>query len=109
MLLGPAAYWPAKPPSPEGRAGGVWHRVAALVDRAPRTVWAVSLAGLLACAAFAPTLTSRGVPLDTLVVRSLLVPALALDLGRVAWWPGVAGRAAAKTGADGARGSGPRS
>ncbi|WP_460446923.1 MMPL family transporter [Angustibacter aerolatus] len=29
-----------------------------------------------------------GVLLDTLVVRSLLVPALAHDLGRAAWWPG---------------------
>ncbi|MFP3712554.1 MMPL family transporter [Puerhibacterium sp. TATVAM-FAB25] len=29
-----------------------------------------------------------GVLLDTLVVRSLLVPALAHDLGRVVWWPG---------------------
>lgn len=29
-----------------------------------------------------------GVLLDTLVVRSLLVPALARDLGAVAWWPG---------------------
>ena len=28
-----------------------------------------------------------GVILDTLVVRSLLVPALALDLGRHMWWP----------------------
>ncbi|WP_159794890.1 MMPL family transporter [Puerhibacterium puerhi] len=28
-----------------------------------------------------------GVLLDTLVVRSLLVPALAHDLGRAAWWP----------------------
>lgn len=28
-----------------------------------------------------------GVLLDTLVVRSLLVPALAYDLGRVIWWP----------------------
>jgi RND superfamily putative drug exporter len=28
-----------------------------------------------------------GVLLDTLVVRSLLVPALAMDLGRWAWWP----------------------
>ncbi|MGW1958084.1 MMPL family transporter [Streptomyces sp. NPDC001920] len=71
VLLGPAAYWPAKPPSAEGRAGGsgVWRRVAALVDRAPRTVWAVSLAGLLACAAFAPTLTPRGVPLDETFVN----------------------------------------
>jgi RND superfamily putative drug exporter len=29
-----------------------------------------------------------GVLLDTLVVRSLLVPALAVDLGRITWWPG---------------------
>jgi RND superfamily putative drug exporter len=29
-----------------------------------------------------------GVLLDTLVVRSLLVPALVRDLGAVAWWPG---------------------
>ena len=28
-----------------------------------------------------------GVLLDTLLVRSLLVPALAYDLGRVVWWP----------------------
>ena len=28
-----------------------------------------------------------GVLLDTLLVRSLLVPALAYDLGRVIWWP----------------------
>jgi RND superfamily putative drug exporter len=29
-----------------------------------------------------------GVLLDALVVRSLLVPALTVDLGRVVWWPG---------------------
>jgi RND superfamily putative drug exporter len=29
-----------------------------------------------------------GVLLDTFIVRSLLVPALALDVGRVIWWPG---------------------
>lgn len=28
-----------------------------------------------------------GVLLDTLIVRSLLVPALSLDLGRATWWP----------------------
>lgn len=28
-----------------------------------------------------------GVLMDTLIVRSILVPALALDLGRVLWWP----------------------
>ena len=33
-----------------------------------------------------------GVLLDTLVVRSLLVPALAADVGRRMWWPGPAAR-----------------
>ncbi|MBT2415087.1 MMPL family transporter [Streptomyces sp. ISL-12] len=63
VLLGRAAYWPVRPrPAEEKR--GVWHRVADLVDRAPRKVWAVSLVCLLAAAAFAPALDSKGVPLD---------------------------------------------
>lgn len=33
-------------------------------------------------------LVAVGVVLDTVVVRSLLVPTLALDLGRWTWWPG---------------------
>src|SRR6185369_5961319 len=43
-----------------------------------------------------------GVLLDTLVVRSLLVPALALDTGRRFWWPGRLARQAAtgSTGVD---------
>jgi RND superfamily putative drug exporter len=36
-----------------------------------------------------------GVLLDTLVVRSLLVPALAYDLGRRIWWPSALSRAGA--------------
>ena len=32
-------------------------------------------------------LVAFGVLLDTLVVRSVLVPALALDIGRGIWWP----------------------
>jgi RND superfamily putative drug exporter len=35
-----------------------------------------------------------GVLLDTFIVRSLLVPALALDVGRVIWWPGPLARGA---------------
>ncbi len=33
-----------------------------------------------------------GVLLDTLVVRSLLVPALVRDIGRTSWWPGALSR-----------------
>jgi RND superfamily putative drug exporter len=33
-------------------------------------------------------LVAVGVLLDTFVVRSLLVPALVLDIGRRSWWPG---------------------
>ncbi|MFJ9624867.1 MMPL family transporter [Streptomyces sp. NPDC101181] len=71
VLLGRKAYWPAKPRTAEDKAGGhgVWSRVASLVDRAPRKVWAVTLAALVACAAFAPTLTSKGVPLDEIFVN----------------------------------------
>lgn len=40
-------------------------------------------------------LVAFGVLLDTLVVRSLLVPALTVDIGRRVWWPSKLGRAAA--------------
>jgi RND superfamily putative drug exporter len=33
-----------------------------------------------------------GVLLDTLIVRSLLVPALSLDIGKAMWWPARLGR-----------------
>ncbi|GAQ65706.1 MMPL family transporter [Streptomyces scabiei] len=72
VALGRAAYWPARPGGPSdapGRGEGVWRRVADLVDRAPRRVWALTLALLLAGAAFAPTLTSKGVPLDETFVN----------------------------------------
>ncbi|UZI27155.1 MMPL family transporter [Streptomyces sp. VB1] len=72
VLLGRKAYWPAKPrPADDKVSGGhgIWHKVAALVDRAPRKVWAITLAALITCAAFAPTLTSKGVPLDEIFVN----------------------------------------
>ncbi|MGW7570452.1 MMPL family transporter [Streptomyces tendae] len=71
VLLGRVAYWPAKPVRTGDPEAGhrLWHRVAALVDRAPRRIWALSLAALLACAAFAPTLSSKGVPLDEIFVN----------------------------------------
>lgn len=55
----------------------------------------VVLAATFAVLATLPVLTiaqlgftvALGVLLDTFVVRSVLVPALALDLGRWMWWP----------------------
>jgi RND superfamily putative drug exporter len=45
-----------------------------------------------------------GVLLDTLVVRSLLVPALVHDVGRRAWWPSALGREDRAPGASGGPG-----
>ncbi|MEU0433919.1 MMPL family transporter [Streptomyces sp. NPDC006290] len=119
VLLGRAAYWPAKPRpaaavhtgdartgvvrtgavrTGDARTGdartssGIWNRVADLVDRAPRKVWAIALAGLLACAAFAPTLTAKGVPLDELFVNDAPSVAAQQTLGR--HFPGGSGNPA---------------
>ncbi|MFD7612439.1 MMPL family transporter [Streptomyces sp. NPDC059828] len=84
LLTGRAAYWPAGPQAPGSADGshGIWRRVAALVDRAPRKVWAATLAALLACAAFAPSLNSRGVPLDEIFVNDAPSVAAQANLGR---------------------------
>ncbi|MFJ6838457.1 MMPL family transporter [Streptomyces sp. NPDC091209] len=99
VLLGRAAYWPARPrPAGDPRSGGartssgIWNRVADLVDRAPRKVWAIALAGLLACAAFAPTLTAKGVPLNELFVNDAPSVAAQETLGR--HFPGGSGNPA---------------
>lgn len=47
-----------------------------------------------------PSSWAYGVLLDTLVVRSLLVPALVRDIGERAWWPGRAGPGEAAQQAD---------
>ncbi|OEU90245.1 hypothetical protein DB35_02865 [Streptomyces abyssalis] len=86
LLVGRAAYWPARPkptaePAPGANGGesgdaagaapakGVWSRVAALVDRMPRRIWASTLVALIACAAFSPQLNSKGVPADEIFVK----------------------------------------
>ncbi|MFB6679303.1 MMPL family transporter [Streptomyces sp. NPDC056390] len=71
VLLGNAAYWPARPRPTEAAGGGhgVWRRIAHVVEKAPRKIWAIALGGLLVCAAFAPTLSSKGVPLDEIFVN----------------------------------------
>ncbi|CAL9665520.1 MMPL family transporter [Streptomyces sp. enrichment culture] len=94
VLLGRAAYWPARPVRAGDPEAGhrLWHRVAALVDRAPRRIWAISLAALLACAAFAPTLTSRGVPLDEIFVND--TPSVAAQQTLARHFPGGSGNPA---------------
>ncbi|MFI1285273.1 MMPL family transporter [Streptomyces sp. NPDC020858] len=79
VLLGRAAFWPARPKPTAGATDGatdatsgghaVWRRVAALVDRSPRRVWvsATLLLALLAC--FSPLLSPKGVPLDEIFVN----------------------------------------
>jgi RND superfamily putative drug exporter len=71
VLLGKAAYWPAKPRRVDnGTEGhGIWTRVASKVDRAPRRIWVTTTLVLAALAAFSPALSSKGVPLDEIFVN----------------------------------------
>ncbi|AZM51595.1 hypothetical protein DMA15_02520 [Streptomyces sp. WAC 01529] len=72
VLLGRTAYWPARPqPAAAGRSERreVWQRVAAVVDRRPRRIWAATLVALAACAAFSPLLKAQGVPLDEIFIN----------------------------------------
>ncbi|SCK15037.1 MMPL family transporter [Streptomyces sp. WMMB 322] len=96
VLVGRAAYWPAKPrhatgpdAGEEGGAGrdgenagaggdadvaaghSVWARIAARVDRMPRRIWASTLVALVACAAFSPQLNAQGVPVDETFVKDV--------------------------------------
>ncbi|MCS0634751.1 MMPL family transporter [Streptomyces sp. LP05-1] len=100
-LLGRAAFWPARPGTggtdrvngedgedgedgEEDSAGrGVlWQRVAGLVDRRPRRVWALTAAALAVCAAFLPALNARGIPLDELFTGDAPSVAAERTLGR---------------------------
>ncbi|MQY07993.1 MMPL family transporter [Actinomadura macrotermitis] len=64
VLLGRFAYWPVhlRTAGPGDAAGsGVWRRVAALIARHPRRVWAVTAVVLVACALPLPTLKAGGI------------------------------------------------
>ncbi|MFJ1706370.1 MMPL family transporter [Kitasatospora sp. NPDC088346] len=93
VLCGRAAYWPARPPA-DGSAPvhGIWRRVAALVGRRPRAVWATSLAVLAACAAFAPLLDAQGVPQTELFTKPQ--PSVAAQRTLSAHFPGGSGNPA---------------
>lgn len=93
-LLGRAAYWPAKPKPSDATAEGhgVWRRVAAVVDRAPRKVWVSTALVLTAFAAFSPALSSKGVPLDEIFVNDAPSVAAQETLGK--HFPGGSGNPA---------------
>ncbi|MFG2974420.1 MMPL family transporter [Streptomyces sp. NPDC048331] len=93
-LVGRAAFWPATPKPADATAEGhrIWRRVAGLIDRAPRRVWVSTTLLMLVLAAFAPTLSSRGVPLDEIFVKDAPSVAAQETLGR--HFPGGSGQPA---------------
>ncbi|OKK21956.1 hypothetical protein AMK16_01535 [Streptomyces sp. CB00455] len=92
-LLGRTAFWPAAPkPADPAQDRGVWHRVAALIDRAPRRVWVSTSLLLLVLAGFSPALSSTGVPLDEIFVNDAPSVSAQQTLGR--HFPGGSGQPA---------------
>ncbi|MFE1324989.1 MMPL family transporter [Streptomyces sp. NPDC058741] len=93
-LLGRTAYWPSKPKAPENSAqgSGVWRRVAATVDGRPRRTWVVTALILAVFAAFSPSLSSKGVPLDEIFVNDAPSVAAQATLGE--HFPGGSGNPA---------------
>ncbi|MFF9755223.1 MMPL family transporter [Streptomyces sp. NPDC014344] len=93
-LLGRSAYWPAKPKASDATVEGhsVWRRVAATVDRKPRRVWAVTVLVLAVFAAFSPSLSAKGTPLDEIFVNDAPSVAAQKTLGE--HFPGGSGNPA---------------
>ncbi|MET9389776.1 MMPL family transporter [Streptomyces sp. NPDC006624] len=93
-LLGRTAYWPSKPKAPEDSAqgSGVWRRVAATVDGRPRRTWVLTALILAVFAAFSPSLSSKGVPLDEIFVNDAPSVAAQATLGE--HFPGGSGNPA---------------
>ena len=93
-LLGRTAYWPSRPKPPEesGEGTGVWRRVARTVNGRPRRTWAVTALVLAVFAAFSPSLSSKGVPLDEIFVNE--APSVAAQTTLGAHFPGGSGNPA---------------
>jgi len=77
LLFGRRIFWPIIPrvdhvyaEDSVGRRG-IWGRVAGMVGRHPRRTWVLTLVGLLACAAFAPTLKAGGVTQSQLFLNKV--------------------------------------
>jgi len=77
LLFGRRIFWPVVPRVDHRHAQdamgrrGVWGRVAAVVGRHPRRTWVLTLAALLACAAFAPTLKADGITQSQLFLNKV--------------------------------------
>ncbi|MFJ3205624.1 MMPL family transporter [Streptomyces sp. NPDC086989] len=93
-LLGRLAFWPATPKPAEATAEGhrLWRRIAGLIDRGPRRIWVSTTLLMLILAAFAPGLSSHGVPLDEIFVKDAPSVAAQETLGR--HFPGGSGQPA---------------
>ena len=93
-LLCRTAYWPSRPKPPEesGEGTGVWRRVARTVNGRPRRTWAVTALVLAVFAAFSPSLSSKGVPLDEIFVND--APSVAAQTTLGAHFPGGSGNPA---------------
>ncbi|MGW7469207.1 MMPL family transporter, partial [Streptomyces xantholiticus] len=93
-LLGRSAYWPSRPKASDasGEGHGVWRRVAATVDARPRRTWVVTALALTVLAAFSPSLSAKGVPLDEIFVNDASSVAAQEKLGE--HFPGGSGNPA---------------
>ncbi|MGW0498192.1 MMPL family transporter [Streptomyces sp. NPDC003007] len=93
-LLGRTAYWPSRPKPPEepGEGTGVWRRVAGAVNGRPRRTWVVTALVLAVFAAFSPSLSAKGVPLDEIFVND--APSVSAQETLGAHFPGGSGNPA---------------
>ena len=77
LLVGRRIFWPVAPKLDHRHledaleTRGVWGRVAKLVGTHPRRTWVITLAGLLAFAAFIPTFKADGLSADELFLTEV--------------------------------------
>lgn len=65
-LLGRAAFWPVRPAygSAHRLDRGIWGRIARVISRRSRSVWAATAVALIALAAFLPSFHASGSPIS---------------------------------------------